>query len=46
MLREGVILSGEKRIRKELTELSLQKEAEFNPREETVGIKEPYSPRG
>lgn len=31
MLREGVILSGEQRIRKELTELSLQKE-EFNPR--------------
>lgn len=32
MLREGVILSGEQRIRKELTELSLQKEAELNPR--------------
>lgn len=32
MLREGVILSGEQRIRKEFSELSLQKEAELNPR--------------
>lgn len=34
MRREGIFLSEEQKVRKELTELSLQKQAELNPREE------------